>query len=160
MKGLLLLAAFVGLAACGNDPVNAEGTYTISVTNRENGCNFMNWMVGNSATNISCVINQEGDRANADVGGIPGAYLDAILGSHVFNGTIDGSDLDMKIVGTQSATMGNCTLTVDARLLSALNGDVLTGRINYSYHGNGNSDCAPYDGCISFQEMNGTRPPQ
>jgi hypothetical protein len=26
--------------------------------------------------------------------------------------------------------------------------------------GTGNSDCAPYDGCTSFQEMNGTRPPQ
>jgi len=134
--------------------------YTISVTNRENGCNFNGWTVNNSATNINCAINQEGDSANANVGGIAGGYLDAILGSHIFNGTVDGNDLDLKIVGTRSTTMGNCTLTVDANLLSTLNGDVLTGRINYSFNGNGNTDCAPYDGCISFQEMNGTRPPQ
>ena len=160
MKGLLLLAGIAGLAACGNDPVNAEGTYTISVTNRDNGCNFQSWNVNESASGIQVVINQEGDSANADVMGVTRIYLDAILGSHVFNGSVDGNDLDLAIVGTKSTTMGNCTLTIDSELLSTLNGDVLTGRINYHFHGNGNADCAPYDGCTSFQEMNGTRPPQ
>lgn len=157
MKRLLLLGV---LGACGGDPVNAEGTYTIAVTNRDNGCNFQNWTVGDNATGIQVVVNQEGENANADVMGATRVYLDLVLGSHVFSGKIDGSDLDLTILGTRSATMGNCTLTVDATLLATLDGDVLTGRINYSYHGNGNTDCAPYDGCISFQEMNGTRPPQ
>lgn len=157
MKRLILLA---GLAACGGNPVNAEGTYTIAVTNRDNGCNFANWTVGDSATGIQVVINQEGSSVNADVMGATRIYLDLVLGSHVFTGKVDGDELDMTILGTRSATMGNCTLTVDANLLATLDGDVLTGRIDYSYHGNGNSDCAPYDGCISFQEMNGTRPPQ
>ena len=160
MKDLLLIAALAGLAACSSDPVDAEGMYSINVTNRENGCNFAMWQVDNSAPNIPVVINQQDTDANADVMGLAGGYLDFILGSHVFNGSVDGNDLDLKITGTKSSTQGNCTLTVDARLLCSLNGDVLTGRINYSYHGNGNSDCAPYDGCISFQEMNGARPPQ
>jgi hypothetical protein len=153
-----MLLLLVG--ACGGDPVNAEGSYTISVTNKTNGCNFTNWNEGDSATNIGVVINQEGSDANADVMGATRVYLDLVLGSHVFNGSVDGNDLDLAIAGTRSATMGNCTLTVDAELLATLSGDVLTGRINYSYHGNGNTDCAPYDGCISYQEMNGTRPPQ
>ncbi|HEY5950347.1 MAG TPA: hypothetical protein VIV40_32875 [Kofleriaceae bacterium] len=157
MKRLVLL---LGIAACGSDPVNAEGTYTIAVTNRDNGCQFQNWTVGDSAAGIQCTINQEGENANADVTGLTRAYLDAVLGSHVFNGKISGDELDLVILGTRSATMGNCTLTVDAQLLATLNGDVLTGRINYRYHGNGNTDCAPYDGCVSYQEMNGTRPPQ
>jgi hypothetical protein len=156
MKRLLLCAA---LAACGSDPVDAEGTYTISVTNRDNGCNFTNWMVGDSAANISVVVNQEGESANADVMGLTRIYLDAVLGSHVFNGTVDGNELSLNIVGTQSTMQGNCTLTVDAELNATLEGDVLTGRINYRWHGNGNSDCAPYDGCLSYQDMNGTRPP-
>lgn len=161
MKGLLLLAGLVaGLAACGGDPVDAEGTYTISVTNRENGCNFPNWTVGESAAGIQVVINQQDTNVNADVMGVTRIYLDAILGSHVFEGIVDGNDLDMIILGNQSTTMGNCTLTLDAQLLATLNGDVLTGRINYHYHGNNNPDCAPYDGCTSYQEMNGTRPPQ
>jgi hypothetical protein len=157
MKRLILLVA---IAACGGDPVNAEGTYTISVTNRTNGCNFGNWTEGENDSGIQVVINQEGENANADVMGITRAYLDAVLGSHVFNGKIDGDELDLVILGTRSTTMGNCTLTGDAQLLATLNGDVLTGRINYSYHGNGNPDCAPYDGCVSYQDMNGTRPPQ
>jgi hypothetical protein len=159
MKRLILLG-FVVLAACGGDPVNAEGTYTVSVTNRDNGCNFQNWTAGDSATNIQVVVNQEGTTANADVMGATRVYLDLILGAHVYNGTVDGADLNLSVAGTRSTTMGNCTLTIDSELLATLDGDVLTGRLNYSWHGNGNTDCAPYDGCVSYQAMNGTRPPQ
>jgi hypothetical protein len=157
MKRLILL---VSLAACGGDPVDAEGTYTLSVTNKENGCNFANWTVGDTATNIQAVINQEGSHANADVMGGTRAVLDFILGDHIFSGDVDGNELDLVILGTRSVTMGNCTLTVDSNLLAELDGDVLTGHIDYHYHGNGNSDCAPYDGCTTTQDMNGTRPPQ
>ncbi|HEY5926929.1 MAG TPA: hypothetical protein VIV11_34820 [Kofleriaceae bacterium] len=155
-KPLLLLAS---LAACGGD-VDAEGTYSINVTNRENGCNFENWNIGDVATNIEVVINQEGDDVNADVMGGTRNVLDFILGSHVFNGKVDGNELDLAIIGTRPFNMGNCTLTVDSDLLAELDGDVLTGRIEYHYHGNDNSDCAPYDGCTTYQDMNGTRPPQ
>lgn len=158
MKSFILLIAL--LAACTSDPVDAEGTYTVSVTNRENGCNFDNWTVGNSASNINAVINQEGTKAGVDVMGVTGAYLDLILGSHVFNGNVDGDEIDVTILGTRSAVTGNCTFTLDARLHATLDGDVLTGRIDYSKHGNGNSDCAPINGCITYQDMNGTRPPR
>jgi hypothetical protein len=157
MKRLILL---VGLAACGSDPVDAEGMYSINVTSRANGCNFDGWTEGNTATNIPVTINQEGTSAGAEVTGLTGGYLDIILGSHVFDGTVDGDELDLKIAGTQSATTGNCTWTVDAQLLATLDGDVLTGRLNYSKNGNNNSDCAPLDGCVSYQDMNGARAPQ
>ena len=156
MKRLLLLL----LAACGSDPVNAEGTYTLNVTNRTNGCQFQNWMEGDTAMGIQAVINQEGSSANADVMGGTRVWLDLVFGAHIFNGVVDGNELDLDLVGTRSTTMGNCTLTVDAQLLATLEGDVLTGRLNYRWHGNGNTDCAPYDGCLSYQDMNGARPPQ
>jgi hypothetical protein len=156
MKRLLLLTA---VAACGGDPVNAEGTYTISVTNRDNGCNFANWVIDNSAANIGVVINQEGEDANADVMGLTRIYLDAVLGAHVFQGKVDGDELDLRIVGTTKITTGNCVdHTIDASLQSTLDGDVLTGRINYTIVGTG-ATCTPYDGCVSYQDMNGTRPP-
>ena len=156
MKRLLLLGA---LAACGGDPVNAEGTYTMSVTNRDNGCNFANWTIGNSAASIGVVINQEGEDVNADVEGLTRIYLDAVLGGHVFQGTVDGDELDMKIQGTTKITTGNCVdHTIDAQLKATLDGDILTGRINYTIVGTG-STCTPYDGCTSYQDMNGTRPP-
>ena len=91
MKRLIVLAGLVGLSSCGGDPVNAEGTYTINVTNRENGCNFANWTVGESASNIQVVINQQDTNVNADVMGVTRIYLDAILGSHVFEGIVDGN---------------------------------------------------------------------
>lgn len=150
----------VALAACGGDPVDAEGTYTMAVTNRDNGCNFALWTIGNSASNIGVVINQEGEDANAEVMGLTGDFLDGVLGSHVFQGVVDGDELDLSIIGTTKITTGNCAdHTIDARLESTLDGDVLTGRISYTIVGTG-STCAPYDGCISYQDMNGTRPPQ
>lgn len=157
MKRWIWLAA---LAACGGDPVDAEGTYTVSVTNRDNGCNFALWTIGNSATNIGVTINQEGEDANADVMGLTGNFLDAVLGSHVFQGKVDGDELDLRITGTAQHTTGNCVdHTINARLLATLDGDVLVGRISYTIVGAG-STCAPYDGCVSYQDMNGTRPPQ
>jgi hypothetical protein len=158
MKRLIWLVVLA--AGCSSDPVDAEGMYTVAVTNRTNGCNFMNWTEDESAAGIQVVINQEGSDANADVMGATRVYLDLVLGTHVFNGTVDGDELDLKIEGTPSTTTGNCTWSVDAQLLANLDGDVLTGRINYTVAGNGHADCAPYDGCVSYQDMNGTRPPQ
>lgn len=159
MKRLILLVAVVA-AGCSDDPVNAEGTYTVSVTNRDNGCNFQNWVIDNSAAGIGVVINQEGSDVNADVMGATRIYLDLVLGSHVFQGSVDGDELDMSIQGTQTFTTGNCAdHTIDARLRTTLDGDVLTGKISYTIVGTG-STCTPYDGCVSYQDMNGTRPPQ
>jgi hypothetical protein len=133
--------------------------YTVAVTNRDNGCNFPNWTIGNSASNIGVAVNQEGEDVNADVMGLTGAYLDVVLGGHVFQGTVDGNDLEMKITGTQKFTTGTCVdHTIDAVLRTSLDGDVLTGRIDYTIVGAG-STCEPYDGCVSYQDMNGTRPP-
>ena len=158
MKRLVLVTVI--LAGCGSDPVNAEGTYTIAVTNRDNGCNFANWTVGDSASNIGVVITQQGDNAVADVQGGTRAVLDLWLGSHSFSGNIDGDHLDLTLTGTRSQTTGNCTWTVDGVLDAHLKGDVLTGRINYVGNGNKNSDCAAVTGCVTYQDFNGTRPPR
>lgn len=157
MKRLICLAL---LAACSNDPVDAEGTYTLAVTNRDNGCNFTGWTIGDSASNIPVTINQEGANADAIVMGLTGTYVSAVLGSNVFQGKVDGDELDLRINGTTKITTGNCVdHTIDARFVATLTGDVLVGRINYTIVGTG-ADCAPYDGCISYQDMNGTRPPR
>ena len=64
-------ALALALAACGgDDPVEAAGTYTVSLTNRENGCMNPNWMVDDTAMGIGVVITQNGEAITADV-----AYL-------------------------------------------------------------------------------------
>lgn len=40
----------------GCEPANVAGNYSVNVTNRENGCGFQNWTVGDTASNIAFTI--------------------------------------------------------------------------------------------------------
>jgi hypothetical protein len=157
MKRLLWLAV---LAGCASGPVDAQGNYTVAVTNRDNGCNFQNWVVGKQSTGISVVITQQNANATADVQGLAVIGLDALLGGHTFTGKVNGNELDLSLQGTNATTTGNCTYTYNGMIAATLSGDTLTGRISYSAATNGNSDCASIQGCVTFQDFNGTRPPQ
>ena len=46
-----------------------------------------------------------------------------------------------------------------ARISGELDGDALSGRIEYRAADNNNLDCAPISGCLTYQDFNGTRPP-
>ena len=43
---------------------------------------------------------------------------------------------------------------------ASLKGDVLQGEIDYRGVTNKNPDCGSLEGCLSFQDFNGTRPPR
>lgn len=148
--------------ACGGDPVDAAGDYSISVTSRENGCGFDGWTEDESTSNIGLVITQDGEDLTGTITGPTAAFLDLVLGGHVFRGSVDGDELTMELFGTRSATEGNCTYTVNATVGGTLDGDVLVGDILYKAATNGNPDCSTLGltGCASRQEFNGTRPPQ
>lgn len=148
------------LIACGGDPADVEGNYTIAVTNRDNGCNFQNWTVGNQATNIAVTISQEGENVSATIEGATGGFVELVLGSRTYAGTIDGDSMSLDLFGSRSQNSGNCAFTYNSRIVADANGDALTGRVEYRAAGNGNPDCAAIDGCLSYQDFNGTRPPQ
>ena len=153
---------FVALmAGCGSSaPVNVAGSYTVAVTNKDNGCNLMSWTSGNSASGIGVSISQNGSMADATVQGATGTYLDLVLGSHDFTGNVDGDHLALTLYGTRQSTSGNCSWTFNANLDADLSGDVLTGTIDYVEKTNGNPDCtADQSTCKSEQDFNGTRPP-
>jgi hypothetical protein len=157
MKRLLGIAVLVGCG--GSDPVDAEGTYSVGITNRENGCNFSSWTVGEMTSGIPVVITQNGSAAIAEVQGLAAIALDLRLGSHSFSGDVDGNHLDLLLAGTRSMTTGNCTYTYDGRIDANLIGDALSGNIYYTSAGNGHSDCAALE-CTSRQEFSGSRPPR
>jgi hypothetical protein len=161
MKRLVVGVAAAVLAGggCGTDPVDAEGTYSVGITNRENGCNFANWTVGAMTSGVQVVVTQTGTSANADVQGGAGFVLDVALGSSVFSGRVDGAKLDLIIEGIRPNTSGNCTYTYDARLFATLTGDALAGRIEYSAAHNNHSDCSAVE-CTSRQDFSGSRPPR
>lgn len=159
--GTILLAVGLAAAGCGGD-ANVEGNYSVALTNRDNGCNLGNFTPGDTASNISVVITQEGSTATVTVEGIAGLYLGGLLGGggNVYRGGVDGDGFTVDSIGTLPRTTGNCTYTYNSTIDASLDGDVLTGRIEYRAADNGNSDCSQIMGCLTFQDFNGTRPPQ
>jgi len=156
MKRLLLGLAIV--AGCASNPADVEGTYSVGVTNREDGCNF-GWTVGQMNSGISVVITQSGDSAVADVQGLAGLAVGAALGTHTFSGSVDGNALDLFAAGTNPKTTGNCTYTYDGRINATASGDTLQGTITYTANTNTNPDCAAVQ-CTSTQDFAGSRPPR
>lgn len=153
---MILVAA---TTACGSD-ADVAGDYTIALTNRDNGCQFANWTEGETASSIPVVITQDGSNVTATVNGGAGIVLDLALGSRVYNGDVDGDDVFLELFGTRAQQSGDCTFTYNSVIDASIAGDVLTGRIEYRAATNDNPGCAAIEGCLSFQDFNGTRPPQ
>lgn len=168
MTWRIALCGVVGLVllpGCGSDsfntpPADFSGTYSVAVTNGANGCNFQNWTVGENAANTPVTITQDGSNVTADVGGVPAIYYGLILGGHVFQGTVSGHSMSMSIHGTPSFKQGNCTYTVIATLTGKLDGNSISGNIDYSAATNGGADCGALDKCASTQSFAGSRPPK
>lgn len=161
IRGLVFaLATGLILPACGSDPANVAGEYSLALTSRENGCNLENWVEGTTASNIPLTITQDGSNATAIVSGpVWAAFLDLWLGSHTFQGKVSESRVRLTLWGVTSFHEGNCTYTLNCTLDAGLNGDLLTGNILYQAATNDNPDCGSLEGCTSRQEFNATRPP-
>lgn len=153
--GLILLAC----VGCSSDPANVEGNYTIAVTNRDNGCAFANWMVGGQSAGIPVTVTQTDTMVSAKIEGVTGSFVALALGSATYSGKIDGDHLELDLYGTRSQMSGNCAFTYNSVIVGDVDGDTLTGRVEYTAATNNNPDCTAIEGCLSFQEFNGTRPP-
>ncbi|MBP9085499.1 MAG: hypothetical protein KBG15_05235 [Kofleriaceae bacterium] len=149
-----------GLTGCSSDPADVAGAFSISLTNRENGCALTNWTVGAQSQGVPVTITQNGATASADVGGVGRIALDLLLGNHVYQGDVDGSDIALKILGSRAGLQGTCAYTLNSQIDATLAGDALAGTIKYTAATNGNADCGTLTGCVSTQDFNGTRPPR
>lgn len=132
----------------------------VAVTNRDNGCVLENWTVGEQTMGIPVVVVQDGSRVTATVNGASGFVLDLALGSRIYSGDVDGDSLYLELFGTRGQQRGNCSFTFNSVIDAAVDDDTLTGRIEYRAATNANPDCAALEGCLTFQEFNGTRPPE
>ncbi|CAN5891789.1 hypothetical protein BH11MYX3_BH11MYX3_12190 [soil metagenome] len=160
MKGSILLTVAL-LAGCGGD-ADVAGNYTIALNNGENGGNLSNFTPGQMTSGVGITVVQDGSKVTLTVEGGGGLALIALLGANrnVFTGDVDGDSLQVESLGTRANTSGNCTYTFNSTIDGNLDGDVLRGRISYRAADNGNSDCTQVHGCLSYQDYNGTRPPQ
>jgi hypothetical protein len=160
MRHLLTLMAALTLAACDSSPANVAGDYTLNLTNHEDSCAFPSWTEGNSTSGVAFTITQNGSAIDGTIGGVAGAYVDALLGSKTFNGSVDGDQLTLVLHGTRAFNQGGCTYTVTGTATATLASDVLQGTIVYTTATNGSPDCGTLEGCHATQVFNGTRPPQ
>jgi hypothetical protein len=151
--GLLLC-----MAACSTEDADVTGDFSITVTNRDNGCNFAQWTAGVSSS-AQVTLAQTGSDVTATVTGVGAIALELLIGGRVFAGEVRGNTLELTLFGTRSNMMGNCTYTFNAELHAVIDGDVLTGQIDYLAATNANPDCDGITSCRSFQDFNGTRPP-
>jgi hypothetical protein len=150
-----------GVLGCGGgEPADISGEFTVGVTNRENGCNFQDWVEDEMTPGIPVTITQEGADASADVGGLVGVFLDLAFGSSVYTGEVDGDAFELTLFGTVSQSQGNCTFTFNSTIDAVASGDTTQGEIRYEAATNGNPDCADLEGCVSRQEFTGSRPPR
>ena len=146
--------------ACSESPAEVAGEYSLSMTNRENGCNFDNWTEGESNAGVSFTVLQEEETVNGEIGGLAGAFLEVVFGTRMFSGDISGSSLSLILFGERSSKEGNCTYTINGTMNAEIDDDLLKGEIIYRPATNDNPDCQALEACTSRQEFNGTRPPK
>jgi hypothetical protein len=145
------------IGACTDADADVAGDYATIVTNRDNGCNFDNW-TANAETNASVTLTQGGNNVTATVTGLGALILEASIGGHVFTGRVAGDTLKLSLFGTRSNTTATCTYTFNSEINAQVDGDKITGQIDYSAATNGSVDCAALVNCRSFQDFAGTRP--
>jgi hypothetical protein len=149
------------LSACGSDPANVAGDYTVALTDGDNGCMLGgNFTKGNQVTGIDVTITQSGSDATALVGGLAGAALTAAIGSNSLSGSVDGDHVDLTHAGTVPQTqVPQCEFTVNAEIDATLTNDALAGQVRYTAADNGGTGCPAIHGCVSTQDFSGSRPP-
>jgi hypothetical protein len=153
----ILVAALA--ASCSTPPANFAGSYTVAITNGDNGCTFPNWQMGSMSSGIPFTITQSGEDATGVVGGLTATFLDLWLGSASFSGKVTASSAELTLFGTRQQQKGQCSYTINATVDSTLVKDTIQGTITYTALTNMAPDCAGLTGCRTLMAFNGTRPP-
>jgi hypothetical protein len=150
---LALLAAVACSSGNSAPPANVAGTYTLTVTDGQNGCNISNFTTGATSTGVMVQITQNGSSVSATVQGYSGLVLDFATGN-TLSGTISGSQATLSATGNH--TQNNCAYTTTATANMTFNGNQVQGSISYADSGNGSSDCGVLQACTSSQTFSGS----
>jgi hypothetical protein len=159
---VLCLATLVACSAtdeAASEPGGIAGTYSVSLTNQQNDCQFADWVVGDQATNIELIVRQDGKDVSCEVMSLAALALWSQTGGTTFRGTLEGKTLRAEIQGTTLHTEAKCEYWVDAALQSSVADDTMTGSIRYEKRAKPGSSCSVPDGCSSVQEFAAARPP-
>ena len=158
----LALGACLVPAACGSGDVDPTGDYQITIVNRENGCHFEGWTEGTTTPYVVLGIRKslESPALTGEIQGLAGAWVSLVLGTMQMTGEVDGDEVTLTLHGTRQLVQNGCSYNVIGTMHGPLEGDFLSGDIDYTTATNGSPDCGDLQTCSSRQEFNGTRPPE
>lgn len=161
-SGTILVMAALAAIGCGSSsdsPADVSGTYSLSITDTKNDCNYQNWTIGQSAQNIEFDVTQNGSSASGQVKGPANFYVNA-LGIGALNGTVNGNSATLSATGTTSVKSGSCAFFVKMTASFTLSGNAINGTIDYTNATNGDPSCGNLNTCVSEQTLAGSRPPK
>lgn len=159
--GWLFGALVLGACSSSSDftgSADLGGTYTVNVTNADNGCNIENWEQGKSTSDIPFVIEQQDVNVTGTLQGGAGLLLGLWIGTNQFTGLATGESFDITAHGTKMQTQGTCMYELNAEIQGHISGDAISGTIKYAPATTNDPACASVQ-CSSTQNFNGTRPP-
>jgi hypothetical protein len=123
--------ALAGLGACSDTPANVAGTYAVTLTDGSDGCQVFEGQLPMAQSTITVAITQTGSQIQADVEGDGEPQLMALVGTHVFTGTVDGDTLQLAITGAFTRTIEGCNYKLDAVIAAAVDGARFSGSLSY-----------------------------
>jgi hypothetical protein len=162
MRWTLGALAALTLACNGSTPVDFAGTYNVTVQNgTTNPCNLNGWTAGNASANIPVTITQDNTVGEFQVAGAAGLYLDLVLETSSFPGTVMGDTFTATYLGTKTQTQQTCNYTTNMTLETTLASDTnLNGTLTYTSTTNGDPTCGAITGCMQQQTVVGVRTAQ
>jgi hypothetical protein len=158
---LVLCAAGLG-TACGDDeefvrPTDVAGLYDLTLRNGSNGCGFQNWEQGATATNINLRIEQNGTELTGQLEGLGGGLVALLIGTAQFAGTESRGDVTLQAYSGYVQQQGTCTYNLLVTLHGSLDGNVMSGTVDYSWATNDSPECTGLEDCLSQQTFDAVR---
>jgi hypothetical protein len=152
----LVLLGF--LYACSSStPANFAGTYNTTFVEGANDCNLANWTQGSSAANIQVQFTQDASTAQLTVNGLVGTYLQLVLGTKSFPGTVNGNVFTANYLGP-ATTNGNCTSSTNITISVTIDGNNnLSGTITLTPKTNADASCGVLNTCSNQDVVTGAR---
>ena len=150
-RKLFVLSALCALA-CSSAPTNFAGTYTLTTTNNANTCGFTNWTEGATST-FTAAFTQDGANAQITIQGAAAVYLDLVVGTATFQGTVSGNTFTSEYIGQKSVSEGACSYKVNVGVSATLDSNnVISGTITLAPVTNNDPSCGAKNGCLGNTE--------
>ena len=156
-RKLFVLSGFV--VACSSAPTNFAGTYAFTETENADNCNFgsSTWTQGSTST-FTGNFTQDGTAAQITVTGAVALYLDLVVGTATFQGTVSGNTFTTEFIGTKKTTDGACSYTENIGISASLDSNsVISGTITLTPVTNNDPSCGAKNSCSNTETLSGNR---